>query len=575
MRKLNKLAAAVAVALSVGVALPSANATIQLKPNARGDTLLFPVFNGYVENYFTVMNNDNNWTQAHIRFRGAAWTGELLDFDVILSPGDVLVFRLADIDGDGYWEVDQSLDVGADGTPATGTFSWSGILQSCSNGSTRMDNCVDENPLLIPEASAAVPQALIEHQRHAGYVEFIGEGVFLINGVPPSHALMTKLAGNAGQFAVEGQREVASPSGAKGTSLWSWVDGQRAVMNSGYHHEQVLSAGIPVRTATDVPNALSGTAFIALPGQGNGLAYNAEAFVDFRTNMNPHRIDNYPLNNAVIIHDENSVGPAGGVAPMGDYVYGFMPENGLENRFDESRISFNNTWGPTLADGDDHALTLLPYDTILGWDAWDQRLNTLGVANDNTNSIAEVEEAIRNYGELFTSFYFDDSARTNSGSSSLHSWYFAHFPTKFYYGEKSNYYGATKLRGATGYIAKAVAYMTSLGKPVSLQVWDTAERNGTGTVGDCPQSPCLPGEVRMAALGEELAFFDIDWIKGFFDNAASFGAGRVVIQQNPRPATIGEHQADGNAPWPMLGYTFESVATGNGVSLGNWRSMHR
>lgn len=417
MRKLNKLAAAVAVALSVGVAAPSANATIQLKPNARGDALLFPVFNGYVENYYTIMNNDNNWVQAHLRFRGAAWTGELLDFDVILSPGDVLVFRLADIDGDGYWEVDQSLD--------TGTFAWSGILQSCTNGNTgaKMDNCVDENPLLIPEASAAVPQALIEHQRHAGYVEFIGEGVFLLNGVPPSHALMTKLAGNPGQFAIEGQREVSSPAGAKGTSLWSWVDAQRAVFNVGYHHEQALPVGTAIRTAADVPNALSGTAFIGLPGQSNVLTYNAEAFNDFRTSLNPHRIDNYPLDISVIVHDENAVGPAGGVAPVGDYVYGFMPENALENRFDESRISFNNTWGPTLADGDDHALVLLPYDAILGWDAWDQRLNTLGVANDNTNSIAEVEEAIRSYGELFTSFYFDDGALPNGGGSSLHSWY--------------------------------------------------------------------------------------------------------------------------------------------------------
>ncbi|MBE9562559.1 MAG: hypothetical protein IMF12_06825, partial [Proteobacteria bacterium] len=106
MKRVNKLAASVAVALSLGV-MSQANALIELEANSTGDALLFPVYWGDsgVENYFTIMNNDDKWIQGHLRFRGAVWCGELLDMDIILSPGDVFVFRVADLDGDGFWEV--------------------------------------------------------------------------------------------------------------------------------------------------------------------------------------------------------------------------------------------------------------------------------------------------------------------------------------------------------------------------------------------------------------------------------------------------------------------------------------
>lgn len=561
MKRVNKLAAAVALALSAGMIAPNANAVIELESNGRGDALIFPVYEGRIQNYFTVMNSDNRWIQAHVRFRGAGWTTEMLDFDIILSPGDVWVFRLADIDGDGYWEIDQSLD--------PQNFAWAGMQQNCQNESTgaTMENCIDQNPLLIPPTNNTITEEILEHQRHVGYIEVIGEGVFLDNGRNPTHSLMQRLADNAGQMSDEGQREVSSPSGAKGVSLWSWVDAQNAT----YDGVNIPTNYHLTRTAMDVGNALSGTAFLTLGGS-TGLSYNAEALVNFRTSMNAHRVDNYDVDTAVIIHDENSVGPAGGdgpgvsaiarsvISPYGDYVYGFDPEVPNEDNAMESRISFNNTWGPTMADGDDHALTLLPYDAVFGDDSWDINFTRL-------NSVAEVEEAIFRDGQSFSSFYFHNGSFANDGMS-LSSWYFVAFPTKFYYGESPNYYGTTSLRGSGGYTQRAATSLLSLGKPVAIELWDINENPATASVADCPTSPCLPGEVVTPALGQELTNFDISWVKSLFTAGQNFTMGRFVLGLPGAPTVLG------NKDFPGLAYTFE-VSTGAGLSINHWRSMHR
>ncbi|MCP4699947.1 MAG: hypothetical protein GY862_24315, partial [Gammaproteobacteria bacterium] len=108
MKKANKLIAAIAAAASLSPA--ALQAGIQLKTDGFGDALIFPLFHGLAENYFTISNISDNFVQGHIRFRGGGWGSGLLDFDVILSPFDVFVFRLADLDGDGQWEIDQSID---------------------------------------------------------------------------------------------------------------------------------------------------------------------------------------------------------------------------------------------------------------------------------------------------------------------------------------------------------------------------------------------------------------------------------------------------------------------------------
>jgi hypothetical protein len=481
-----------------------------------------------------------------------------------------------------------------------------------------------------------------------GYVEFIGEGVFREeDGVSgqikiPSHQLMNTLANpaNAGKFANQGQRRVDT---RRGVSLWSWVDAPNAkeVGASGTYtgyfttvsdpdateivaHESGATingnakvAGTTYRTAADVPNVLSGSAFIALPGQGMGIAYNAEAFVDFRTttpmNINrlvlpggldrdgdgpsiKHRIDNYPPDWAVIIHDENSVGPRLGVSPRGDYVYGYIPEGGAlaEDRLDESRISFNNTWGPTLADGDDYYTPAwLTCDFSSGAcpnpgevDNWDITLGVVAKATgywDYVNSIAEVEEAIREGGQVYTSFYFD---RNNYQDADLRSWYFALFPTKFYYGESGTHWGPkpTLVSGGTSsYLNSAVAWLLNLSKPMGIEVWNTEELPLRTTIPDCPQSPCLPGSQASTSLGLELNLFDIGWMKGLFaDNTISdpgaFTRGRVVLfsdWNNPALNSWG-NASKGDPTWPFLAYTFDIESyESNLFQIGHWRSMQR
>jgi len=632
MKKLHKLAAAVAVAAGIALS-PQAGAIgyntvgMEQETGGRGDTLLFPVFYGYGENIFTISNTTDQFIQGHLRFRGAAWSGELLDFDVILTPGDVFVFRLADIDGDGFWEIDQSLD--------PSNFAYTGMLQSCSpegGKGVAKNNCMDQFTDLIP---ASVPECgitpeTITHHRNVGYVEFIGEGV--LNGL--THDLLNSFINplNAGRFAVQGQREIDN---RLGTSLWSWV------MPDGQNNDWGLggTSGNPgtfhARTALDVPNALSGTAFITTTGKPYGVAYNAEALVNFRTNGFPHRADNYNVTvngtpqTGVILHNENAAAPAGNFL----YRYGYLESglSGLDQNTFESRISFSNTWGPTLADGDDYgsatpsgkASENLANLRYMAGNADTFDLSFAQSGNGFANSLAEVEEAIRKssyYGaavtpttganpssprQLFTGFYFDnalfDKASNQTGTACqnqsngrepsvacgtnrLQSWYFAFFPTKFFYAEDSGHWRGTnpticginntdKLLGRRGYLEAAVVHALAVPKPFDVQVWDITEKT-PGKV--CIQSPCL-FETRGLVLTHELAVFNIKTLKDLFGAGEhqNWDAGRIVLQVQP------ESNVCRNAPaqhpscistFPGLLYTFEMGTDG---SLGHWRSLER
>jgi hypothetical protein len=658
MRKTKKFAAVMAVALGVGVT-PYANALIEHHPNGRGDALLFPVFYGYGENYFTISNSSSVFIQGHIRFRGAAWSGELLDFDVILTPGDVFVFRLADVDGDGFWEIDQSLD--------TNNFAYTGMLKDCTpEGGVGVSkkNCMDQYSTLIPLPTAGVAEAgkggaitpeLIDHHRNLGYVEFIGEGI--LNGM--THPILNRLIDPefAGQRADEGQRRIGN---RLGTHLWSWVlnGDSSAVQNDNFasyspatpFRDVVNNVGLglatdtTVRTAADVPNALSGTAFLTQAGQSHGLSYNAEALVNFRTNGFDHRVSNYdvPVNmgringisfpvaqTGVILHNESASARPGDF----NYVYGYREQGSQWNstlppgttNTQEGRISFNNTWGPTLADGDDYNWPQPEFNNLaqLRWtnctvpgclpgegdDSWDNRWA-------GPNSIAEVEEAIRaavpsyppqvdvntppngsSPRQLFTSFYFDgatfDAAcqgnqrEDNAGCSSdtLQSWYFAFFPTKFFYGENPGLWlvgpdtAGTNitdgLQGYRGYLQAAVEHLLTWGKPFRAGVWDIFE-NFPGTT-QCVNSPCLFEDQRTLNLREELAVFNIKTIKNLFAGTAHQGwqAGRVSLQVDPAANLCREQNPQGPncvLTYPGLMYTFDWGSDGY---LSHWRPMER
>jgi len=614
MKKLHKLAAAVAVA--AGIALSPQSQAIELKTGGVGDALLFPVFAagaGMYENYFTISNSSNNWVQSHLRFRGSAWSAELLDFDVILSPGDVFVFRLADVDGDGEWEVDGSLD--------PRNFQYTGMVFSCTGPVGTRQFCIDANNLLEPPVAALtaanIPNAadVIALQRRWGYIEFIGEAI--LNGMTTD--IMNTLLGDNPGTAWSGY--VTTNGNRRGTNSWRWSDAQNDFRNCAAGNNPCD------RGLSDVPNALSGTAFIVSPGQSSGLAYNAEALLDFRTANFPHRIDNYdrvtaPVglgapNNAVILHHENSNDTTPGPSPWGDYIY-----TTGDSRDDECVIRFNNTWGPTLADGDDYLPTSIPAPTAVpsvipglpapassaanatlangnlpGNDAWDQRRSGYGINGAGTlgvdynggptnNSITEVEMAIRSaqlsqrtifngggglspIGQIFTSFYFDSSNTTSSSRDvplPLQSLFLGFFPTKFYYSENAACSDPT-------FIQDRVIDALRRPKPITIEVWNTDEVPCVCVTGGISPSLVTSSSCNRV-LGYELNIWDIDWLKGAFTdgNCPGYRNGRTVVRLDTSSNRPGEQPAvpDG---FPGMLYTFEMSSVG--TTLANWRSMHK
>jgi hypothetical protein len=583
MKKLHKLAAAVAVAAGIALS-PQANA-IQMKPNGAGDALLFPIYYGQFENLFTITNNSGNWIQGHLRFRGATWSTELRDFDVILSPGDVFVFRLADLDGDGQWEIDQSLD--------TRNFQYTGMVFTCQGPNGEVPNCLDPSPMLEPTVFTAVTtKARLDAQRNAGHIEFIGEAV--LHGM--THAIMNALIGsNPGAW----QPYVTSNGNGRGTNSWKWSAAQDGFPLcpkgvSGGYNSAFCDHGL-----RDVPNVLTGTAFITYPGQVSGLAYNADALVDFRTNSaaGTHRVENYGHNvpvvantgdgavvvgsdNSVIVHVEDASASA-----AFDYLYG-CPGSG-ENRRDEVVTSFNNTWGPSLADGDSLVAAGGVVPSNLGpvnWgtgDVWDQRFRLTTLAEErvgtpaavaggtnqarygyplqptHVDSIWEVEQAIAAAGQVFYGYYFHNGGYDRSaGTNQLKSWYMGYAPTKFFYAEDIDVSAVTG--SCIDHVNNRVNYLSTVGKPVGIEVWNHEEVpcSGKGTIS--------PSNANPAILGEELSIWNIDWMKGLSagdKNCANFQHGRVVVN------TTGANPA-----YPFLLYTFE---LDNGGRMYNMRAMQR
>lgn len=674
MKNINKLAAAVGLALSVGfvsqVAASCCEEGIQLKHNGQGDALIFPVYNGYVDNYFTIMNNHDEWIQGHIRFRGAAWSSEVLDFDVILSPGDVFVFRLADLDSDGYWEIDQSLDKSNFLYTGNGDSTCSNYKPYQKEGDTelKVPDCMEMYTTLVPPLDTVINQDLIDHQLHVGHVEFIGEAV--LKGM--TGEIMADLLSDAPGDLAQWQTKQGSK---RGTTAWAWTNAGNKFTATEILSQYVTTDGV-IYTYTyndvihylddalaGVPNVLSGSAFIFLPGQSQGITYNAEALVNFRTANNPHRIDNYFMyhqptpsykpksanetpdgtyvslrmawpeevknmttdqivglanslspeqitqvnaDREVILHDENVSGAADAdpYLPYGDYIFQFGNQPGIDDRYSEAALSFQNTWGPTLADGDDYNLygvrptfkagnrtdypdlvTVRPLirDAETADDDFDSRSDISGLLRglDVPNSIAEVEEAIREGGQTFTAFYFDGSRLDEKSPVTLKSMYFAVYPTKYFWAMRDGGYGTKNL---SDYSKFAVRWLLEKPKPYQLEVWDISENSA------CKEKPKEGGIVSPWVVNEETGnpcvmllrsevnFFDITNIKSSFPEEAmapNYPMGRVVLAPAADandPMYFDPQGKDLEVSWPGLMYTFE---LGPDWSIGQWRSMNR
>jgi hypothetical protein len=451
-----------------------------------------------------------------------------------------------------------------------------------------------------------------------------------------------------------------------GTSAWKWADAEPENTRNPNGTFNICNAGgtnNPCnRGLSDVGNWLSGTAFITIPGQSHGISYNAQAFNNFRTADFSHRVDNYVYsggvtsytndfggltNNAnlvglrssvpdaigtpaissdgspvlavtiktptaVILHHENALESA--VYP---YIYGCYidvdpshkntPYPGVTEEIydDEIVISFNNTWGPTLADGDDNIDTtqnllvptelsgynspnpIIPFTGATAfqdkWDAFRNGYATFnGVGGDirlssYTNSTSEVENAISESGQVYYSYYFDNMPFDQSGrggKSTLKSHYFGFFPTKFYYGESLQ---RAKSLTCQDYRDRTIERLLfDIRNNLLTEVWNTNEDRCLKT--------SSPGEERYEispvfevittsvptntpTVGYELSYWNIDWLKesvGGCQSDARFDSGRAVSAV--LPATSGDF-------YPGLLFTFDQDT--NNSFISHWRAMQR
>jgi hypothetical protein len=237
---------------------------------------------------------------------------------------------------------------------------------------------------------------------------------------------------------------------------------------------------------------------------------------------------------------------------------------------------------------------------------------TFGVST----SVSEVEEAIRKstyYAatvtpatvantnsprQLFTGFYFDNARFDKAcegnrregnpacSNTTLQSWYFAFFPTKFFYAEDGLLWQnpastaacginrTNRLLGRRGYLEAAVEHALAVPKPFNIQVWDTTERTPGST---CVQSPCLV-ESQGLTLTHELSVFNIKTLKDRFGTSGahqSWDSGRVVLQVPPDAnlcRSFPAQSASCISTFPGLMYTFDMGSDG---SLAHWRGLER
>jgi hypothetical protein len=175
----------------------------------------------------------------------------------------------------------------------------------------------------------------------------------------------------------------------------------------------------------------------------------------------------------------------------------------------------------------------------------------------HVDSIWEVEQAIAAAGRVFYGYYFHNGGYDRSaGTNQLKSWYMGYAPTKFFYAEDIDVSAVTG--SCIDHINNRVNYLSTVGKPVGIEVWDHTETpcSGKGTIS--------PSNANPAILGEELSIWNIEWMKSLSagdKNCQTFTNGRVVV-----------NAGGANPAYPFLLYTFE---LDNGGRMYNMRAMQR
>ncbi|MBF0209550.1 MAG: hypothetical protein HQK68_01565 [Desulfamplus sp.] len=409
---------------AVMTVVSNANAVIVRSANGVGDALLFPFFDADKLNYVCISNESNNWIQTHVRLRTAGDSIEGKDFPLILSPGDMAVFEVTRIgEADGLWRINYSMD--------PHNFQYVRINSSPVRSLADIGTMKNDYALLA-SADILADSARTEANKRYGYIEVFGEAIF--------------------------------DQGLSKTALLA--------ANGSTNTVQYIKAG---NTLSDVPNVLSGKLYVMESQYGTGMAYNAIAFDDFRTDGAVHRVDNYLPDTGVIVSSENSTLNDQTDAAGDNYTYMFsddLKRNTAGGKY-EALVSANNTWGPTFADGDDYLNDALDV--------------TFGISS----SVREFEEAIRHIS--VRGHYFNATGFQTNLILTL--------PTKHHV-----IVDPALLAGITDFEKYKIAYykaMKTLAPAYTAELWDTDE-NLVMPSSAFDVSPYVPGVLVPNVLPNEL-----------------------------------------------------------------------
>ncbi|MBF0203067.1 MAG: hypothetical protein HQK67_01875 [Desulfamplus sp.] len=446
----------------------NASAVITRSENGVGDALLFPFFDADALNYVCISNEANNWVQVHVRLRTAGDSIEGKDFPLILSPGDMAIFEVSRIgQADGLWRIDYSMD--------PNNFKYVRI------NSAPVKSLVDIGTMKNDYATLASSEILAdaartEANKRYGYIEVIGEAIF-DQGLNKAALLTPGGCTNTARY-------IAAPS---------------------------------TNTLSDVPNVLSGKLYVMEGKYGTGMAYNAIAFDNFRTDGAVHRVDNYLRDTGVIVSSENST--------LNDQVdvngdnYTYMYSADLARATDggkyEALVSANNTWGPTFADGDDY-------------------LNDqLDVRFGISSSVREFEAALRHVS--VRGHYFNAKGFQTNLVLTL--------PTKHHV-----IVDPALLTGINSFEQYKIAYyrvMKALAPAYTAELWDTDENL---IIGSSPfdVSPYVPGVLAPNVLPNELNILTPNY---------PYAAGRFVLAAFSDGSNA-RYLVDQIATLPVVGLSF-------------------
>ncbi|MBF0375853.1 MAG: hypothetical protein HQK72_00030 [Desulfamplus sp.] len=448
----------------------NAGAEIKRSVNGVGDALLFPFFDADSLNYVCISNEANNWVQVHVRLRTAGDSIEGKDFPLILSPGDMAIFEVTRVgQTDGLWRIDYSMD--------PHNFQYVRINSSPVKSLVDMGTLKNDYATLA-SADILSDAARTEANKRYGYIEVIGEAIF-DQGLNKT-ALLT-------------------PGGCTNTV-------------------QYIKAG---NTLSDVPNVLSGKLYVMENKYETGMAYNAIAFDNFRTDGAVHRVDNYLPDTGVIVSSENSTLNDQTDVAGDNYTYMFAADlaRATAGGKYEALVSANNTWGPTFADGDDYLKDALDV--------------TFGVSS----SVREFEAALRHIS--IRGHYFNATGfQTNLVLT---------FPTKHHV-----IVDPALLAGITKFDQYKIAYykaMKALAPAYTAELWDTDENLIMGSA-PFDVSPYVPGVLEPNVLPNELNLLTPNY---------PYAAGRFVIA-NFSDGSATRYLVDANATLPVVGLSFINMS---------------